>query len=57
MLNVAAVTRAKPRATAYQMTDGRGLYLLLTPAGGRLWLFPGDRDHRKPMSNMAIAMP
>lgn len=31
------VRNAKPRERAYKLTDGGGLYLLLTPGGGRLW--------------------
>jgi hypothetical protein len=27
----------KPRGDAYQMTDGRGLFLLVAAAGGKLW--------------------
>lgn len=33
----AAVRNAKPRATAYKLSDGGGLYLLVTPDGGRYW--------------------
>lgn len=33
------VQRAKPRPAAYRLTDARGLYLLVTPAGGRLWRY------------------
>ncbi len=33
------VQRAKPRPAPYRMTDARGLYLLVTPAGGRLWRY------------------
>jgi integrase len=39
VLNITAVDRAKPRAIAYQMTDGLGLFLWVTPAGGKLWRF------------------
>ena len=31
------VRGAKPRAAAYKLTDGRGLYLLVKPTGARLW--------------------
>jgi integrase len=31
------VRRAKPSGKAYRMVDGRGMYLLVTPAGGMLW--------------------
>jgi len=32
-----AVRNAKPRDTEYKLADGGGLYLLVTPSGGRLW--------------------
>jgi integrase len=37
VLNLTNIRKAKPKATAYQMSDGLGLYLLVTPAGGKLW--------------------
>lgn len=33
------VQRAKPRPAAYRLTDARGLYLYVTPSGGRLWRY------------------
>ncbi len=32
-----AVRNAKPRDSEYKLADGGGLYLLVTPSGGRLW--------------------
>jgi integrase len=32
-----AVRNAKPRDKEYKLADGGGLYLLVTPSGGRLW--------------------
>ena len=32
-----AIRNAKPGARDYKLADGGGLYLLVTPAGGRLW--------------------
>jgi len=32
-----AIRTAKPRATPYKMGDDGGLFLLVTPTGGRLW--------------------
>ena len=32
-----AVSKAKPRAKQYKLADERGLYLLVTPRGGRYW--------------------
>ena len=37
MLTEARIRSAKPRPTPYKLSDGRGLYLLISPAGGRLW--------------------
>ena len=36
-LNEAKVRNAKARDRAYKPFDERGLFLLVTPAGGRLW--------------------
>jgi integrase len=33
------VRNAKPREKDYKLTDGYGLYLLVTPSGGKLWRF------------------
>lgn len=33
------VKAAKPRQKAYRLFDGRGLYIEITPSGGRLWRF------------------
>src|SRR5215467_4101069 len=37
MLNDTKVRNAKPREKSYKLFDERGLYLLVTPPGGRLW--------------------
>lgn len=31
------IRAAKPRAQAYRLVDGAGLYLLVSPSGGKLW--------------------
>lgn len=31
------VNRAKSKDKPYKLTDGGGLYLLVTPTGGKLW--------------------
>src|SRR5688500_9373776 len=33
------VRTAKPREKQYKLADAGGLYLLVTPSGGRLWRF------------------
>ncbi|HEY9224031.1 MAG TPA: Arm DNA-binding domain-containing protein, partial [Variovorax sp.] len=32
-----AVEAAKPREKGYKLADGHGLYLFVTPAGGKSW--------------------
>ena len=39
LLSATAVNHAKPREKAYKLTDGRGLYLLVSPQGHRYWRF------------------
>lgn len=36
-LTDSSIRSLKPQATAYKVADEKGLYLLVTPAGGRLW--------------------
>jgi Arm DNA-binding domain len=37
--NEARIRAAKPQEKPYKQRDGRGLHLLITPSGGRLWRF------------------
>jgi Arm DNA-binding domain len=37
LLSDTAIRKAKPKIAAYQLTDGRGLFLWVTPTGGKLW--------------------
>jgi integrase len=37
MLSDTRIRKAKPKGSAYQLTDGHGLFLLVTPTGGNLW--------------------
>ena len=37
MLSDTEIRKAKVKESAYRVTDGRGLYLTVTPAGGKLW--------------------
>ena len=37
MLTDARVRSAKPRTKSYKLTDSNRLFLLVTPAGGKLW--------------------
>jgi len=36
-LNTLAIKTAKPKAKKYRLPDGSGLYLEITPSGGKLW--------------------
>ncbi|MDR3088553.1 MAG: tyrosine-type recombinase/integrase [Desulfobulbaceae bacterium] len=36
-LSDTAIRRAKPKGKSYKISDGDGMYLFVTPAGGRLW--------------------
>ena len=36
-LTYTGVRKAKAKGTAYRLSDGGGLYLWITPAGGKLW--------------------
>lgn len=38
---------AKPRANAYKIFDGGGLYLFVTPSGGKLWHFKYRFDRKE----------
>lgn len=37
MLTDTQLRKAQPALKPYRLTDGRGLYLMVTPAGGKLW--------------------
>lgn len=37
MLSATAVAQAKPKSVQYKLWDERGLYLIVTPKGSRLW--------------------
>lgn len=38
-LSEVKVRNAKPQANEYKLFDGGGLFLLITPSGGKLWRF------------------
>lgn len=38
-LSAMAVARAKPTNKPYKLRDERGMFLLMTPSGGRYWRF------------------
>lgn len=51
------IRKAKAKDAAYRLCDGGGLYLWITPAGGRLWRWKYRFDGReKLMPSGAIQM-
>jgi hypothetical protein len=38
-LTALGVKNAKPKDKPYKLSDEKGLYLLVTPSGGKLWRF------------------
>ncbi len=42
-----AIRKAKPDAKAYKRTDGAGMFLLVRPAGGKLWRLKYRTDGRE----------
>src|SRR5271157_4704909 len=41
------VRNAKPQESAYKLFDGGGLYLFVTPSGGKLWHFKYRFDNKE----------
>ena len=46
-LNDRQIKNAKPADKSYKLTDGGGLYLQITPAGGKLWRFDYAIDRKR----------
>lgn len=46
-LTTKAVDAAKPREKGYKLADGHGLYLFVTPAGGKSWRANYTRDGKQ----------
>ena len=47
MLTDVAVRKAKPAGKPYKMSDGKGLYLLVMPAGGKSWRMDYRFDEKR----------
>ena len=46
-----AVKNSKPKDKAYKLSDGHGLYLLISPSGGKLWRYDfAINKHRKTLA-------
>ena len=54
MLTPSTVQNAKPQAKPYKLHDERGLFLLVTPAGGKLWRFKYRRPITKGENLLAL---
>jgi len=46
-LTEVGIRKAKPQEKAYMMSDGAGLYLSITPSGGKLWRWGYRFDRRE----------
>ena len=49
-----AIRNAKPGAKAIKMADGAGMFLLVTPAGGKLWRLKYRLDGREKLLAMGV---
>ncbi len=47
MLTTVQIKNAQPRPKPYKLFDGLGLYLLVTPSGGKLWRFKYQWDGKE----------
>jgi integrase len=54
VLTPSTVANAKPKAKAYKLADERGLFLLVTPAGGKLWRLKYRRPGTKKENLLAL---
>lgn len=46
-LSDTAIRNAKPKDKTYTLTDGEGMYLEVTPSGGKWWRFKYRFDHKQ----------
>ena len=49
-----AIRNAKPTAKARKLSDGYGLHLLVTPAGGKLWRLQYRYDGKQRMLALGV---
>lgn len=47
-----AIRKAKPQPTAYRISDGGGLYLQVSPAGGKLWRWKYRFDGKEKLMSL-----
>ncbi|OGA14497.1 MAG: hypothetical protein A3H32_11795 [Betaproteobacteria bacterium RIFCSPLOWO2_02_FULL_63_19] len=53
-LTDAAIRRAKPSAKPFRIADSAGLYLEVSPSGGKLWRFKYRFDRKQRMLALGI---
>src|ERR1700731_406102 len=54
MLSDASIKAARPRDKPYKMADERGLFLLVTPNGGRWWRFRYRFDRKEQLLSLGV---
>ena len=52
MLTDTEIRKSRPRSDSYRLTDCRGLYLLITPAGGKLWRWKYRFDGKEKLMSL-----
>jgi hypothetical protein len=52
MLTDTEIRKTKPQAKPFKLADGRGLYLLVNPGGGKLWRFDYRFDGKRKTLSM-----
>ena len=53
-LTTTKIRGAKPRDKPYKLADGRGLYLLVTPSGGKWWRWDYRFGGRRKTLSMGV---
>jgi hypothetical protein len=52
MLTVLGIEKLKPKEKSYKVSDGNGLYILIEPAGGKLWRIRYKFDGKEKMLSL-----
>lgn len=52
MLTVLGIEKLKPKEKSYKVSDGNSLYLLVEPAGGKLWRIRYKFDRKEKMLSL-----
>ncbi len=54
MLTDTAIRKAEPAAKSFKLFDGRGLFLLVAPSGGKWWRFRYRLDGKEKSLSMGV---